>query len=445
MSRRPGLVRRLAWSLVAIVAVFCGLAGLAGGLTIHRELNEAMDRTLEQMARRLLPLVVDDLYAREPSTGARSLALSVTEEEDETMVFQARDAQGRVVLRSHEAPVEPLTAALTPGFATEDGWRVYTQAAISNSLFVQIAERDAHRDEETLEAALGLLLPMAVLIPLAAFCAWLAIRRFAAPIEALRGEIARRHGDDLAPIAAHEFPEELSVIAASVNALMQRLRMAIEAEKEFAANAAHELRTPLAGALAQVQRLIAEVDEGSVRHRARQIKVALIRLSLLAEKLLQLARADAGLGSGSGHADLGQTVGLIVEDMRRAAGGQRVTRSGPERGPMVCFDQEALGIVVRNLVENALRHGDPKRPVTVAVEPAGVLRVANAAGPMSAETVTALKQRFRRGENSAAGTGLGLAIVERLAAQAGAAFDLASFERDGGSVFEATLRFDPAD
>jgi len=436
MRWRRSLVGRLVVSLMALVLTFGAVAAVVGTMTIRREINEAMDNTLRQTARRLSPLVVVELFSGQ--TGPMKLTEAVADE-DEPVVFQVRDATGRILLHSAEAPTTPLTAHLQAGFSDEGGWRVYTEPTVSDTLFVQVAEGSGHRTEEVLEAAAGVLWPLAVMTPLAALAAWLAVRAFASPITALRGDIQSRYGENLAPIQTTGMAAELASIARSVNSLMRRLALALQAEKEFSANAAHELRTPVAGALAQVERLAAESRDDATRHRAAQIRAALLKLSNLAEKLLQLARADAGI-AGGGPSDLGQTLAFVVDDMRHQEGGSRLVAEFVT-GPLVRFDQDALGIVARNLIENAMRHGAPGSKVVVRTEPAGRLTVSNAAPFMPPDRLKALQNRFARGETSAEGSGLGLAIVSRLLQAGGARLTLVSQETPAGPTFEVKADF----
>lgn len=264
------LAGRVVVSLILLTVAFGLVAAGTGSITLHREINEAMDSSMQESARRLLPLVIDDLFGREPSQSPRRLAEAVSDDDGGRLIFQVRDAGGRVLIHSYDAPAEPLTAELVQGFSEASGWRIYTEPAVSGTVFIQVAELDARRNEETLEAATGFLIPMVILIPLSALVAWLTLARFLRPIATLRGEISARHGDNLAPIRTDDLPSELAAIAKSVNSLMRRLNMALDAEKEFTANAAHELRTPIAGALAQTERLIAEAsDEAEKSAHAR--------------------------------------------------------------------------------------------------------------------------------------------------------------------------------
>lgn len=171
-------------------------------------------------------------------------------------------------------------------------------------------------------------------------------------------------------------PRELQPIAISVNLLMMRLKTALEAEREFASNSAHELRTPIAGALAQTQMLISELGDSANRHRAGQIEASLIKLSHLAEKLLQLSRAEAGIGISDRIMDLNQVLDMVLLDFWRSMSDpERLVLHRPE-GPRLIgpFSEDAFAIVLRNLIENALLHGRKDEPVEVSLDGEGRVR-----------------------------------------------------------------------
>jgi two-component system OmpR family sensor kinase len=438
------LAGRVVVSLILLTVAFGLVAAGTGSITLHREINEAMDSSMQESARRLLPLVIDDLFGREPSQSPRRLAEAVSDDDGGRLIFQVRDAGGRVLIHSYDAPAEPLTAELVQGFSEASGWRIYTEPAVSGTVFIQVAELDARRNEETLEAATGFLIPMVILIPLSALVAWLTLARFLRPIATLRGEISARHGDNLAPIRTDDLPSELAAIAKSVNSLMRRLNMALDAEKEFTANAAHELRTPIAGALAQTERLIAEASDEAEKKRPRQIRAALSDLADLSEKLMQLARADAGVAVAGKPADLAAVAALVVEDFeQRGQNKGRLRLKTPDNGKaLVAIDTDALAIILRNLIENALRHGTEGGEVVIRITDDARLSVVNQ-GPV-VPAPDGLVKRFERGETRAEGSGLGLAIVNRILQQIGATLTLdspASGQQDG---FEATIRFPAA-
>jgi two-component system OmpR family sensor kinase len=225
-----------------------------------------------------------------------------------------------------------------------------------------------------------------------------------------------------------------------MNGLLSRLDSAFEAERSFAANAAHELRTPLAGAIAQAQRLQAETRDADARARAGDIEATLKRLTRLSERLLQLARAEGGRLQRDVAADLRPVVRLIVDDLARMAAPGRIRLAVPDSAVMSILDPDAVAILLRNLVENALRHGRPDSPVEVSLQADGTLVVANDGPVLSADELGRLTRRFERARSDGTGSGLGLAIVRSIAERTGCGFELRSPRSSGASGFEARFR-----
>ena len=217
------------------------------------------------------------------------------------------------------------------------------------------------------------------LVPLNALAIWLAVRGAMKPVLRLSGDIATRSGDNLAPLDISDQPAELRPIADAVARLVERLRAALDAERAFAANSAHELRTPIAGALARTQRMIAELRDPDDRRRARDVEATLKRLSGLAEKLMQLSRADAGVSRGDRDVDLIAVLDLVVDDCAKRLGGpERLHYVKPAGATLMArMDMDAFATVVRNLIDNAANHGTAGGRVDVEVAPEGVIRIIN--------------------------------------------------------------------
>lgn len=449
-SAGPSMTRRLILSLTFAMTFLWLLAVGLGLVVMEEELAEIFDGTLQDTAERLVPLVVDDLEHRgmlagpaddRPSAAPQQLQTGNSSGDHEYLIYQVRDPSGRVLIRSHDAPEKAFDTPLKAGFWKDASYQFYTATSEDRRVFIQVADAFENREEAVREGAIALFLPLVFLIPVSGMLIWLVVRRAVRPVGELRREIETKDGGNMEPIDASMLPRELQPIAVSVNLLMTRLRTALDAEREFTSNSAHELRTPIAGALAQTQMLIAELTESSSRHRAGQIEASLTRLSHLAEKLLQLSRAEAGIGITDKPVDLSRVLDMVLTDFWRSmADPTRLvfhrTAGAQLTGP---FSEDAFAIVLRNLIENALVHGTAGMPVEVFLENGGPVRIVNGASAITEAELASIRKRFSRGKTEAAGSGLGLSIVERLLGQMNGRlvlFSPASGRNDG---FEARI------
>lgn len=438
------MTRRLILWLTAATILLWMCAAVLGAVVMREEFDEVFDSALSETAQRLLPLVVDDIFRREGPTGPIRLPHSPGTQAEEYLTFQVRDATGAVLLHSHDAPAAPFDAPLSPGYHDTPSHRVFTATAVSGSIVLQVADPVAHRFEAMREGLTALLMPVLALIPLSVGAVWLVVSRALKPVGSLSAEIGGRSGANLEPLNLGSLPPELTTIAASVDGLLDRLRKTIEAERSFTANSAHELRTPLAGALAQTQRLIEETKQGPVRDRAVQIERALRSLSRLTEKLLQLARAEAGIGKSTHMVALEPIASMVGEELSRTVGEHRPILVEVAAPLNAAVDVDAFAIVLRNLIENALIHGSIVEPVTVHVS-LDRIDVVNAGSTVSPHILERLTQPFERGVAKAQGTGLGLTIANALAQQMGAHLQLTSPAPGRADGLQASLIFRPTE
>lgn len=434
------MTRRLILWLTGAATAFWLIAAGLGVSVMRDEFGEIFDGSLQETAERLVPLIVDEMDRRQGGAGARND--ETDEAGEEYLVYQVRNAAGDLLFRSHDAPEKPFGVPLKRGFFTDDTYRFFTASSPGDAVFVQVADALENRSEAVSEGSLALFLPVLVLIPVSVLLIRQIVRRTLAPVDDLRMAIEEKDGGNMAPVSSDTLPRELRPIARSVNHLLVRLQSAFDAEREFTANSAHELRTPIAGALAQTQVLIAEL-EGPAKRRAQQIEVSLTSLRHTTEKLLQLARAEAGIGGGADSVDLARVLELVVTDFKRSS-------PRPERLQLHCdndaelkgnYSEDAFAIVLRNLIENALMHGRREEPVDIRLEQGGVLRVVNGAPLLSADEMAVIRQRFGRGSAVAPGSGLGLSIAERLLQQMNVGFEVLSPATGRADGFEVVLRF----
>lgn len=451
----PSMTRRLIFSITAMMALLWLLAVGLGLVVMEEEYAEMFDGTLQDTAERLVPLVVDDLEHRgmlgdpddnRPSTAPQQLQTGNSSGDREYLIYQVRDASGRVLIRSHDAPEQAFETPLKAGFWKNATYQFYTATDEKVQVFIQVADAFENREEALREGAIALFLPLALLIPVSGIAIWLVVRRAVQPVGDLRRDIETKDGGNMEPIDPSNLPRELQPIATSVNFLMTRLRTALDAEREFTSNSAHELRTPIAGALAQTQMLISELRDPTNRHRAGQIEASLTRLSHLAEKLLQLSRAEAGIGITDKPVDLTRVLDMVLTDFWRGMNEpQRLVLHRAEGAKLTGpFSEDAFAIVLRNLIENALVHGRPGTPVEVFLDNGGPVRIVNASPVMSEGELATIRKRFSRGRTEAAGSGLGLSIVERLLGQMGGKLVLLSPAEGRADGFEARVELPKA-
>ena len=194
-----------------------------------------------------------DIVGREDEGVTQRLA--PIREHDEFFTYIVRDAEGRILLQSHAADPAVFPPWDGPGFRQTATHRLYSDAALQGTIRITVAEPLDHRAAVAREIQMGLGLPLLIVLPVALAAIILAVRSSLDPLRRFRARLEARGARDLSQVPADDLPTEIGPLAATLNSLLARLREAFEAERSFAANAAHELRTPLAGAIAQAQRL----------------------------------------------------------------------------------------------------------------------------------------------------------------------------------------------
>ena len=432
------LQARLGLSLGVMLSVLWLAAAAVTAVIVRGEMDEVFDSALRETAERILPLAVTDIVGREDLGMTQRLA--PIREHDEFFTYIVRDAEGRILLQSHAADPAVFPPWDGPGFRQTATHRLYSESALQDTIRITVAEPLAHRASVVQEIRMGLGLPLLVVLPVALAAIILAVRFSLDPLRRFRLRLEARGARDLSEVPAEGLPTEIGPLAETLNSLLARLREAFEAERSFAANAAHELRTPLAGAIAQAQRLRSETGEPVTEARAAEIEATLKRLTRLSERLMQLARAEGGRLRMDRSADLRAVARVVVDDLERASTKDRIALTLPSTAVMSDIDPDAFAILCRNLVENALRHGAENTTVQVALTADGLLSVANDGPVLPRNTLDRLTARFERANASSDGSGLGLAIVAAIADRIGSSLVLESPRPGASSGFQASLR-----
>lgn len=458
MKSRSIVRQWLSATLMTLLLVWLAVV-LSVAWVIRHETDEIFDAGLQETAQRLLPLAVmqlrtphvkasahdqthdkrqdtDDDPLLESDEGALEPA-----QHDEYLVYQVFHANGRMLLRSHAAPVSPLTQRLLPGFHNTAVHRIYVEKSRNGEFMIALAEKATHR-RSTLNSTLKfLLMPLLALLPLTALGMLLIVRRASLPLQQLGDAMAQRSSTDLHPVPADSLPIELQPLADNLNQLMQRLTAALEAERHFTANSAHELRTPLAAAMAQLDVLDHSGLNEVQTQRVDTVRQLLQRLQVLSEKLLQLARAESGMAWKMAEVDLAQLLKLLCHD-RQWQTDHRLNLVLPATVTIVRGDVDALGIVLGNLLENAIRYASPDSSIQIELQTHPVrIRIVNDCEPLHSSELERLHERFYRAKPDSRGTGLGLSIVRALLAPSAIVLELHSPARGHPRGFEACLRW----
>lgn len=450
MKIAGSLQARLALAIGISITLLWLAAAAVTATRVSRDMEEVYDDGLKATAERILPIARHDIAEgrkkkqhddgdHDEEDDNRDKRAGGETRYGEDVSFVLRDRAGQVLNASQGADLGIFPAYEANGFVTTDTHRLYYGATPDRSLTIAVAEPLEQRRALSQKMLLGLLLPLLVVIPLSLLAIPFVVRRTLRPVRSLQRGLARRGAQDLSPLTDIALPSELLPISAGINKLLDRLRAAFAAERAFAANAAHELRTPVAGAIAQAQRIRSETAEPQTAHRASEIEATLKRLMRMSEKLMQLARAEGGRLRADEASDVRPIIRMIVEDFQRAGEG-RIALTVSDRPVMTLLDPDALGILVRNLIENALKHGAQDRQVDVSIGADMVLSVANDGPVLSAEATERLMHRFERGNGRIDGSGLGLAIVNAVVERAGAKMEIRSPRSGGQEGVEVLVR-----
>ncbi|KDE20913.1 histidine kinase [Acetobacter aceti 1023] len=418
------LATRIVSGVLCVVTLsLLALSIAVAGFTRY-EITERLDNSLQEVSERLQAIITiqphkaqSDNVAWVPDVGPRTLA------------YQVVDQSGHVVLRSQNAPVEPFVPDIHTGFANTPLFRVYIAAPTATAYRVLVGEPTLHRRGATWRATAIAVLPILIFLPVIWVLVRLIVRRALRPLNRLHDEMQSRGSGNLSPIPSLNLPVELVSIQNAVNTLLSRLKTALATERSFAASAAHELRNPLGALLAQVQMLGRMLSaESAANKRVDIIADSTRKLARTVEKLLQFSRASSGVAFRRDRFDLLAVLYALVDDLwHRPHDGGRIDLETNSIGHIfVHGDMDATGILLRNLLENALLHGSVETPVKVVVQQDGSINVMNDCPALAPDTLAQLTSPFVRGGSSSNGSGLGLAIASNIARQMDARLQLQS-------------------
>ncbi|MBL8400163.1 ATP-binding protein [Accumulibacter sp.] len=428
--------RQLLVTLLATITLTTLLGALATYRTALDEANALFDYQLRQLALS---------FRDQASQNAHMRDLAINDDAQDFSIQIWRPDGTRIYL-SHPGKELPHLAPL--GFATVDTgngkWRVF--GLQQGGQTIQVAQPLRVRDGLALAAALRTVEPFLLMLPMLGVLIWVVVGRGLRPLDAVARAMTTRTPVALGPLPTNGVPTEVAPLVRSLNDLLARLKRALDSQRDFIADAAHELRTPLAALSLQLQLARRAADAQSRGEAFGELERGLTRATHCVQQLLTLARQEPGGGDRPlMPVNLGDLVAKVVAEQLPLAEDRQIDLgvTPAARAVTVRGDAEALQILVSNLVGNAIRHTPSGGKVDVAVGDGadGVFVEVNDSGPgIPVEERERVFDRFyRRAQTDEPGSGLGLAIVRIIAErhQASVLLD----EADLGGL-RARVRFD---
>ena len=434
--------RLLALLLLAIAGVALVQVAL-GYRTALAEADALFDYQMQQMAQVLRPGL--------PSLPPGEYGPLVQGQESREFVVQVWSADGLRVYESNFGLALPQRAVL--GFSNvRVGATTYRVLSVQTPLqVIQVAQDLDVRRAMARQLALRTALPTVLLAPLLGFVAWRGVGGVLAPVERVRRQVAQRRADALAPLDGAGLPSEVRPLVDEFNALLARVGQAFEAQQHFVADAAHELRSPLAALKLQVQALSRAQDDAARQRAGERLGAGIDRATRLVEQLLALARQEAQIAQGEPAEPLvlADLVRQCVADAVHAAQLRSIDLglaqlAGDAAQARVAGHVQALAILLRNLLDNAIKYTPEggRIDVQLRAEGAQLLLTVDDSGPGIAPAQRErVLRRFHRaaGAQGAEGSGLGLAIAETIARLHGSALVLGDAPQLGGLRVQLAL------
>lgn len=445
------LSRQLLWWIVLPQLVLWLVGAFVTYSVASNYANQVVDRSLFQTSRALARQVkpIDNGLLIDFPRAARDI---IETDPDDTVYYMVSTPPGRFILGNQQLPPPSERVQLEndePYFydATVRETRVRVAALLlpygeggKERLLVQVAKSRASREALARRILIDTALPLSGLIVLMTLIVWAGIRAGLAPLSRLRRLVEDRHPNDLNPIRMTAAPAEVHALVMALNSLLASVRRNVEAQKRFISDAAHQLRTPLAGVKSQAELALEAAQEPQLRARLERVRASAMRSAHLVNQLLTLARAEPESAMKQGQ------VPVPVGPLARELTAEMVPRAlqmgvdlgcdeleSPEGDGRADTDLVVIGnpLLLRealvNLIDNAMRYAGRGSIVTVRTRREGeqvVIEVEDNGPGIPTADHARVFERFVRGSNDGTGCGLGLAIVREIILQHGGSVSL---------------------
>ncbi len=432
-SLRRATLGALALPLISAIIV----ATVAALWFSDRAIGLLRDDQIRQEAAFLL------LLARHEATEGEALGMiSTVESSDLRRVLGAgtsfRIWSGDTLVAYSKQPAGMPLPRAPVGFSSRDrdgaDYRTYAVREPGTDIIIEVSETMQSRKAMTGQVVASLAIPLGFVLLAVSAIAYAQISAAMRPMLLISSELDARRPDDMRPLSGHRIPQEIAPLFSAFNRLLVRLGATVTREREFADNAAHELRTPLAVLKTRAQIVARDATEGAAKTHVEQLIRATDRATGVIDQLLQLNRSNSG--GGNDRVDLSEITASVCRLHAPAALARRQDFGAdiaPDIG--VTGQADALAMVVRNLVDNAIRHTPDGCQIDIRLDrcPAGMarLRICDTRPGIPAEKHEAAFDRFQRLGSDKSGSGLGLAILGRIVEQHGGSITLAANQPQG--------------
>lgn len=438
------LRRRLMLYLLICAPVVWLVALTASTISARTEVNELFDTEMIRLARQVqLTIIGVNADDDGPSVPASPLG---GEADLDDLAIAVWDKEGRVVLADREGaqlPLRPDGVGFVDLLVNEKPWRAYYLQAPDGEWVVAAGQSLHERDELVYDLIGSQLLPWLLMLPILLLAMGWAVREALAPMGVVASELQRRGADDLHAIPVATAPVELQPLLQAMNGLFGRIEATLARERRFTADAAHELRTPLAVLSAQWDRLHGAGDTAERAQAMEALRAGIERMGRLVDQLLRLSRLEA-TGSLPQRAllDWPALARQAMSEVLPLAERRRIQfdcrwPDAAQSPPAWLGDEHLMTVLLRNLLDNAARYAPQGSTVTLSFG-SDRLAVENEGPALAPEAIAKLGERFHRPEGQMeSGSGLGVSIARRIAELHGLA--LRYRPRDDGTGVVAEL------
>lgn len=409
------------------------------------------DRALADSVNALARYVSFTATNAETALPAAASSFLRTDELD-TIYFQVRGTRGEVLAGDRELaeifPEEGQTQHIV--YYRDAEWHgdpvrvaymfLFEPGAPHRRVVIQVGETLNKRQKLSSEIIASIIIPQFFIFPVVALLAWFGLQRGIQPLERLRRRLLDRRPGDLSPIDVREVPEEVAPLIQAFNGVMERLAASMRAEERFIADAAHQMRTPLAGLRTQLQFALRQRDPADLRASLERIRLSVERATRMISQLLSLARSQSEAPPKFEPVDMNALVREVTQEWVEPALAKRIDLGfeGAAAPALVEGSPFLLHELLTNLIDNAVRYTPAGGKVTARVSAHDFVLVEiedNGVGIGEADRELIFERFYRVAGSEATGSGLGLPIVRSIAAQHRASVQVRPNSGEHGSVF----------